>query len=155
MYDFEFETRLTESIDALRLYARRFTTDCDEVDELMQDTFLKALMYKNSFHRNENFEGWLAVIVRNTYMNHIRGKETRFNQYDTCKNFGYCDSSFEYRELKRVVDSLPGELQRTFNMYINGCKYYEIAEELKLPLGTVKSRIYLARKHLKLQLIDL
>lgn len=154
MYDFEFETRLIESIESLRLYARRFTADCDEVDDLTQDTFLKALLHKNSFRKNDNFEGWLAVIMRNTYMNHVKRKDVGFEQYDICKNFGIVDPSFGYIELKRVVDSLPPELCLAFNMYVDGCKYREIAEELELPLGTVKSRIHLARKHLKQLLKD-
>ena len=154
MYETEFRKRLIKTMSNLRHYAYKFTCTGDEIDELMQETMLKALMNSDKFRKDDNFEGWLAVIMRNTHFNINKTKGVTFTEYDTCNERGYCDSSFDYLELKRVVMTLPAELYVPFTLYVEGCKYHEIAEKLCLPLGTVKSRIHTARKRLKAMLKD-
>ncbi|WP_245553815.1 sigma factor-like helix-turn-helix DNA-binding protein [Cytophaga aurantiaca] len=53
-----------------------------------------------------------------------------------------------YKELLRVIDLLKDEFKLPFLRYVDGYKYKEISEELDIPIGTVKSRIFIARKEL-------
>ena len=152
MYEVEFHERLIESMPNLRHYAYKFTCAGDEVDELMQETMLKALMNSEKFRREESFNGWLAVIMRNTYLNMAKPRSVSFTGYDACCDKGYADSSFDYRELRKIVRSLPDELYIPFNMHVSGVAYKSIADRLGLPIGTVKSRIHIARKRLKVML---
>ena len=154
MYEAEFRECLIDSMPKLRLYAYKFTCAGDEIDELMQETMLKALTNSEQFRSNDNLNGWLAVIMRNTYLNMSRPRCVSFTGYDTCNDCGYADSSFDYRELKKIVRSLPDDLYIPFNMHYSGVAYKDIAEELNLPLGTVKCRIHLARKKLQAMLKD-
>ena len=154
MYEVEFRERLIDSMPKLRLYAYKFTCTGDEVDELMQETMLKALMNSEKFRREDSFNGWLAIIMRNTYLNMIKPRSVSFTGYDACCDKGYADSSFEYSELKKIVRSLPDDLYIPFNMHYSGTAYKDIADELNLPFGTVKSRIHIARKRLKVMLKD-
>ena len=67
---------------------------------------------------------------------------------------GSPDKIYQIQEVTRVVAGLSSELKIPFSLYLNGYKYHEIAEELDLPLGTVKSRIFFARKELQNTLKD-
>ena len=154
MYEVEFRECLIDSMPKLRLYAYKFTCAGDEIDELMQETMLKALMNSEKFRREDSFNGWLAVIMRNTYLNMAKPRSVSFTGYDACCDKGYTDSSFDYRELKKIVRSLPDDLYIPFNMHVSGTAYKDIAEELNLPLGTVKFRIHMARKKLQAMLKD-
>ena len=59
------------------------------------------------------------------------------------------EKKFEYKELLQMVKEVKREFRIPFEMHYNGYKYHEIAEKLSLPLGTVKTRIFYARKELK------
>lgn len=64
----------------------------------------------------------------------------------------YCHSpeeEYQFKEMSEAVYDLKGDFQIVFLMYLNGYKYDEIAKELNIPLGTLKSRIFLARQHLQ------
>ena len=63
-------------------------------------------------------------------------------------------SQISHKDIRKILDSLEEELRIPFAMFYEGYKYKEIAEYLALPIGTVKSRIFLARKKLMFQLKD-
>ncbi|MDE7418700.1 MAG: RNA polymerase sigma factor, partial [Muribaculaceae bacterium] len=58
------------------------------------------------------------------------------------------------KEITALINEFSDEFRIPFNMHVAGYKYSEIAEELDLPVGTVKSRIFFARKRLREQLAD-
>ena len=68
--------------------------------------------------------------------------------------FESTESAYDLKEMHRVVNALPKEYRVPFAMHVSGFKYREIAEKLNLPLGTVKSRIFFARKRLREELKD-
>ena len=59
------------------------------------------------------------------------------------------EGKFILNDIQNAMDKLPVEYHVPFNMYFEGFKYHEIADELKIPIGTVKTRIHVARKLLK------
>ena len=118
---------------------------------------LKALICRDSYSTDTNFIGWLTVIMRNSFLNLIK-REQRYEFYEeqtTVIESDYYDSSVEYHELLTVVATLPDELSVVFTLYVSGFKYYEIAKMLKIPLGTVKSRVHAARRKLRHALKDI
>ena len=64
------------------------------------------------------------------------------------------EGSYAVKEISKALNSFSEEYRVPFNMYVAGYKYHEIAEKLGLPLGTVKSRIFFARKRLRSELAD-
>ena len=64
------------------------------------------------------------------------------------------ENDYDRKELYRVLNSLPDNYKAPFSMFVSGFKYREIADKLSLPLGTVKSRIFLTRHSLQEQLKD-
>lgn len=154
----ELYKRLNDAIDFLKVYACKFTSDDYRRKELLQETLLKILLHPESYRNDVNFNGWLAVIMRNTYLNMMHEKDCCIIGYDFCDDYcnkhSYNDSALEFKELKKEISSLPRELYIPFNLFVDGYRYCEIAEELSLPLGTIKSRIHSARERLSRLLMD-
>jgi RNA polymerase sigma factor (sigma-70 family) len=141
----------------------RFTRDHDECMDLVQDTMLKALMYKDKFRTDTNLQGWLFTIMRNTFINNYRkAQRMRINHDDTKEmyylnvedrhTFNLPDARFEYKDIWKNVEAIKEELQIPFKMHASGYKYNEIADHLKIPIGTVKNRIFQARKEIQKKL---
>jgi len=98
--------------------------------------------------------------MRNIFINNYRKKVRRNMIVDQTPNNFYLNSGEEkvsndgehdvsFGELMRLVDTLPTDFREPFLMAYDGFKYEEIAEELGSPLGTIKSRIFFARKKLQ------
>ena len=163
MSTYDLRHQLSNLHPDLLSFTRRFTKDRDESLDLVQDTILKALSYSDQFRENRNLLGWLFIIMRNTFINQYRNKKRTAALRDTTKNlfflhtedihtFSRPQSTVEYNELWNHINALPEELGIPFKMHVTGYKYQEIAEQLNIPLGTVKNRIFHARKEVQKKL---
>jgi RNA polymerase sigma factor (sigma-70 family) len=159
MSTIEFYTLLMKEQRLLNSVAMKLTMDQDDAKDLIQDTILKAIKYKDSFIRTTNLKAWLCVIMKNTFINAYRravrknrliGKSFDFAKDSLQTNIysNTTDTHINYKELLRVIDLLKDEFKLPFMLFVDGYKYKEISDELDLPLGTVKSRIFIARKEL-------
>lgn len=163
MTDVEFARHIINLRGALKTFTYRFTTDREESHDLVQDTILKALMYMDKFRENTNMKGWLFTIMRNTFINNYRkrqrhhiinqdSKDFFFDSIEDDHTFNSPGSAYEYKDIWKQIDELSEELLVPFKMYTSGYKYYEIAEHLNIPIGTVKNRIFNARKEIQTKL---
>lgn len=163
MSTIEFTQQLTQLNPVLRAFTKKFTSDRDESLDLVQDTLVKALIYKNKFREDTNLKGWLFTIMRNTFINNYRKNQREKTSVDTTQNqyflnaedthtFNKPEKSFEYQDIWNQVNTLREELLTPFKMYTSGYKYHEIADHLDIPLGTVKNRIFNARKEIQSRL---
>ena len=159
----EFNHQIAGLRSTLELFTRRFTHSDEESDDLVQDTILKALMYRDKFKENTNLKGWLYTIMRNTFINQYRKRQRANTTHDNTKElyflnvaddhtFNLPDSSFEYKDIMRCVNEIKEDLLVPFEMHTKGFKYHEIAEHLDIPIGTVKNRIFHARKEIQKKL---
>jgi RNA polymerase sigma factor (sigma-70 family) len=141
----------------LALFTYRFTRDREESHDLVQDTLLKALLYKSKFREQTNLKGWLFTIMRNTFINNYRRnqkakislddtKESYYLSAEDTHTFNSPDKRFEYYDIWKNVNEVKDEFLIPFKMYTSGYKYHEIADHLQVPIGTVKNRIFHARK---------
>lgn len=152
-----FEQALTEQRDALCRYAYLLTTDSNKADDLVQETFYKALKYRNRFQSNSNLKAWLFTIMKNTFINDYR-RQGRINSVidadahefvvNNRKSDDNPERDLRLKEVNNMINSLDPAYKVPFLMYENGYKYQEISNELGLCLGTVKSRIHFSRKKL-------
>lgn len=148
---------------SLKQFAFKFTQDLEDAEDLLQETMLKALRYHNQFKEGTNMNGWLFTIMRNTFINSYNAdlkKKVLIATHDEISSEGLmessvrnqCESRFVREDIDRAMSSLPQVYSMPFLRYFEGYKYDEIAAELQIPLGTVKTRIYVARGLLQKQL---
>ncbi len=152
-----FETEILELESNLSRYAYSLTSNSDDAKDLVQETFYKALNNQEKFNEDTNIKAWIYTIMKNTFINDYRRRSKRrtlFNEevHDFILNNRPADhnpeSDLGYKELNEIVNSLEPEFRVPFQMHDNGYKYQEIADELGLHLGTVKSRIHFSRQKL-------
>lgn len=159
MTAFEFQQQVIGLQDVLREAAYKFTSNRDDANDLAQETTLRALTNQTKFVNPTNLKGWLFTIMRNIFINQYRKARKAKTIIDTTdeKYFlnvmdGYKypqpDSVFSHKELVSKVEEMDPDLREPFEMHTKGYKYKEIAEKLQVPMGTVKSRIFQARKKL-------
>ncbi|MFV0538928.1 MAG: RNA polymerase sigma factor [Dysgonomonas sp.] len=138
-------------------FAMTLTANRDEARDLTQETTLKALTNIDKFYNNMNFKGWIFTIMHNIFVNNYRRAiriQTLINHTDNYQlldlpqesGFESPESSFSITEINGILNSFSDEYKVPFTMHLLGYKYEEIAKRLKLPLGTVKCRIFYARK---------
>jgi RNA polymerase sigma-70 factor (ECF subfamily) len=159
MTQLQFRNTLVGLEDKLYYFALSLTSDPEKAQDLLQETFLKALNYSDKFKTNTNFKAWIYTIMKNTFINDYRRNVKTKSTFDTTnndfhislsKNVDYPapDSEHSAKEIHKKIELLEKEFREPFKMFLNGYKYKEIAEHLNLPLGTVKSRIFFTRKKL-------
>ena len=165
MTQVQFNNALLGLSNKLHYYALSLTSDSERADDLLQETFLKALTYRDKFAQNTNFKAWIYTIMKNTFINDYRRNVKTKNTFDGSNNDFHLlftkdkvypgpDSFYSSKEITKTINALEDEYKVPFNMFLDGYKYKEIAEELVLPLGTVKSRIFFTRKKLEKSLKD-
>jgi RNA polymerase sigma-70 factor (ECF subfamily) len=151
--------------DKLEMFASNLTTNRETAKDLLQETYLKVLLSKDKFIEFSNFNAWVYTIMKNTFINNYRKAVRQNTIIDTTKDLYYLnnskesnfvkpDSSIQLKEINGYINNLPDKLKLPLLMRIRGFHYKEIAEGLDLKLGTVKSRIFVARKKLTKPLID-
>ena len=156
----EFTLLLTENADFLKPFAINLTKDQESAKDLFQETLYRALSNKDKYNVGTNIKAWLYTIMRNIFINDYRKKAKQSVVLDNSPNDFLIDqtrtkvlndgmTNLNLREVKQLIYDLPELFRTPFNLYFEGYKYNEIAEELNEPLGTIKSRIHFARKILK------
>ena len=143
----------------LQDFALQLTRDKNDAEDLFQDTVYKAMRYRHLYQPKTNLQAWLMTIMRNTFINEWRKRKRKqqaaelqipgvtLTQTSATRNDG--ESKVTMQELMKSMDQLEEGLSKPFLMAFRGYKYEEIATEMDLPLGTIKSRIHQARKLLK------
>jgi RNA polymerase sigma-70 factor (ECF subfamily) len=159
----EFNTRVLDLTKSLKPFALKLTRDMDDAQDLIQETMFRAFSNEDKFEEGTNLKAWLFTIMKNIFINNYRKKVKRNTLIDTTDNMYYINSSasltengaeasFVMNDIQTAILGLSNEFRVPFMMHFKGYKYHEISEKLNLPLGTVKSRIFFARKALKDQL---
>ena len=160
MVNYEFESLVSKQAPTLKVHALNFTRDEQDAEDLVQDTMLKAITYYSKFQEGTNLKGWLYTIMKNTFINNyrkiirtsgvvIKSEEISSSNlmYSSTKNRG--ENSFVMDDIKDALSKLSEDYYVPFTMYFEGYKYQEIADYLGIPIGTVKTRIHMARNMLK------
>ena len=160
MSQVEFTNAFCQFEGALMAFACHLTKNEDEAQDLLQETAYKAFKYRSMYQPHTNLRAWLMTIMRNTFINDYRQKKRRQTLNDQTPNNFFLnsgdrvvvnlgESEITIKEVTRLIDSREDWMKIPFLMHYQGYKYDEIATELDIPLGTVKSRIFFARKKLQ------
>ncbi|MVZ67332.1 sigma-70 family RNA polymerase sigma factor [Sphingobacterium sp. DK4209] len=153
-------TTILESSPVLMRLANNFTNDPVEKDDLVQETFIRSLNSLEKFTKHPKLISWLYVIMKNIYLNKYRReivrrsaeKEISYTQSFNSRIGNKAESLFVLKDVQDALKLLSGENYQIISMYLEGFKYYEIAEHMNMKEGTIKTRIHSIRKFLKKKL---
>jgi RNA polymerase sigma-70 factor, ECF subfamily len=168
----DFKKEAMIHIDALYNFALRMSGDPEDANDLVQETYMKAYRFFDSFEKGTNCKAWLFRILKNSYINKYRkeSKEPDKVDYDDIKEFYHTikHSSLDSNnmqekmygglmddEVSRALDNLPEDFREVVQLCdIEGFTYEEIANMVDCPIGTVRSRLHRGRKILRDKLIE-
>lgn len=155
MTTLEFNARILKEKSSLKNFALSLTHNSDDALDLLQDTYLKAIVYRRQFEDSTNLRAWLFTIMKNTFINAYRrnlrmkqliSKGDSFALSNASQQSNHSEGRMIAKEIIHHIELLDEQYKVPFTRYYTGYKYEEIAREMRLPLGTVKSRIFIARK---------
>ena len=156
----EFYNNFNQMSALLHSFAYNLTKNVEDSKDLFQETAYRAMTNRDKFRPGTNFKAWLFTIMKNIFINNYRKKVKANTIMDSTDNNYYinsgsavisngAESNIMMKELTKMIEELDDSIKVPFLMHYRGFKYQEIADHLDLPLGTVKSRIFFARKELK------
>lgn len=168
-----FDKEFMPHIDSMYNFGFRLTMDEDDANDLVQDTYLKAFRFINSFEQGTNAKAWLFRILKNSFINDYRKKskepskvdyqeiETTYNSSEDAEVEHTSDLRYDAvqdmigDEVANGLNSLPVDFRTVIILCdIEGFTYEEMAKILDIPIGTVRSRLHRARNLLKDKLRD-
>jgi RNA polymerase sigma-70 factor (ECF subfamily) len=146
-------------VPCLRRYARTLVSNRDHADDLVQDTLERGLRYASRFRPDSDLQAWLLTIMHNVFVDGV-SRSARAGYAvpvdEKCvAEFGLTveatqANQLEVRDLGRSLLQLPPEQRQILLMVVlEDMSYVQVAEALKLPLGTVMSRLSRARGKLR------
>lgn len=133
----------------------RYGSDYHTAEDILQDGFIKVFKNIRQFKNNGSLEGWIRRIFVNTAIEYYRKttRSFRFSPLEVVVEKSVNDHQLmdlERDELLRLIQQLPDGYRLVFNLYvIEGFSHQEIAEKLKVNLGTSKSQLARAKKYLR------
>jgi RNA polymerase sigma-70 factor (ECF subfamily) len=167
-----FHTEFMPHINSMHNFAYRLTLDSDDANDLVQDTYLKAYRFIDSFQQGTNAKAWLFRILKNSFINDYRKKSKEPSKVDYQEVETYYNSDDVDRQItpdlrvESLQDMIGDEISNALNSLevdfrtviilcdLEGFKYDEMAKILDIPIGTVRSRLHRARNLLKEKLSD-
>lgn len=161
----QFERELLALQPNLLNFAYTLTLNRDDAEDLCQDTALKALDNEDKFVDGTNFKAWIFTVMRNVFINNYRRSARAAVVVDTSEDLYQInvpvegaesnpDDSFSIKEISEVVNDFDDDYRIPITMHLAGYRYAEIAKRIGVPVGTIKSRIFYARKRLQHLLSD-
>ena len=162
-----FDEEALPHLDALYRVALRLTADPSQAEDLVQDTMLKAYRAWKQYRPGTNAKGWLLTILRNTFINDYRRRKHEpiamdleaVEPHALDRSIQEVDPEGSFfaqivdAKVLEAIDALPSEFREVLVLSdVEGMRYAEIAEALQIPVGTVKSRLFRARRQLQVDL---
>lgn len=167
-----FEEEFMPYIDALYNFAYKLTFDEDDANDLVQETYMKAYRFVESYQQGTNAKAWLFRILKNSFINGFRKKSKEPAKVDYQEVESYYNSedtkvsATTDLRVETVQDMIGDEIANALNALaidfrtiiilsdLEGFTYEELAKILDIPIGTVRSRLHRARNLLKEALFE-
>ena len=154
-----FDTLFTRHRDMIYAMLLKYAGNCDDVDDLMQEAFMKAYIKIGLYDPKYDFGAWIYTIARNTFVDFERTRKSialnpeniplensTAQQTSAPTPEEYIINAQQRAQIERYIAMLPEDYLRLFELrFIDEYSYEEIAEKLDMKLGTVKTRIFRVR----------
>ena len=154
-----FDTLFTRHSEMIYSTLFKFTGNSDNVEDLMQEAFMKAYLKIGQYNPKYDFGAWIYTIARNTFVDFSRTqKNSALNSQNLPLESGnstqpsvltpedYIINAQQRAQIERYISMLPEDYRQLFELrFIDEYSYEEIAEKLDMKLGTVKTRIFRVR----------
>ncbi len=162
-----FDKEFMPHVDSMYNFGYRLTFDEDDAKDLVQDTYLKAFRFINSFQRGTNAKAWLFRILKNSFINEFRKKSKQPSKvdYNEVEQYYNSDDAGENittdlrvetvqhmigDEISGALNAIPVDFRTVIILSdLEGFTYEEMSKILDIPIGTVRSRLHRARNMLK------
>jgi RNA polymerase sigma-70 factor (ECF subfamily) len=162
-----FDKEFMPHVNSMYNFAYRLTFDEDDAKDLVQDTYLKAFRFINSFEQGTNAKAWLFRILKNSFINDFRKKSKQpakvdYNEVESYYNSDDVDENIttDLRvetvqhmigdEITSALNGIPVDFRTVIILSdLEGFTYEEMSKILDIPIGTVRSRLHRARNMLK------
>jgi RNA polymerase sigma-70 factor (ECF subfamily) len=151
----QFSEDVIANLPKLRAFAHRLARNHALAEDMVQDTVVRALTHRKQFQPGTNLGGWLAIILRNRYLNQMRRRGHRAEiqmdfEFASKGTSGGQEEVLEFRDFKLAFVKLPAAQQQALDLVgANGLSYEEAAQITGCAVGTMKSRVSRARMQLK------
>lgn len=153
----DFMKRYDEFYPAFYSFALKLTRNVDDAQDLVQEASYKAFKYRESYSLGTNFKSWVNTILKNTFINKYHKKKKRNVVNQPIEEFTFAlenkhsvgNNAIEkisMDQINDIIDGLSDKYGESFKMFYEGFSYDEISKQTEVPIGTVKSRIFTARK---------
>ncbi len=137
--------------------ATRLTRNEDDAKDLVQETYIRAYRFFDSYEKNTNPKAWLYRIMKNLYINYSKKKQKdpySLSSYETLDSHSWYSMADDEKQMSDEfvlsINSIKDEYRMVIILFhLEDYSIKEIAEFLEWPVGTVKSRLFRARKSLK------
>jgi RNA polymerase sigma-70 factor (ECF subfamily) len=152
----EFARMLEAEIPRLRRYARALTRDIVRADDLVQSCLTRAVAKQHLWQPGTNLRAWLFTIQHHQHVNDVRrgvreGNNVELTEASTLAVESNAMPTLQLRDLERAIAKLPPEQRQVILLVgLEGMAYEEVAKVLKVPVGTVRSRLSRGRDQLRL-----
>ena len=154
-----FDTLFARHSDAIHAMLLKFTGNSDDVNDLMQEAFMKAFLKIGLYNPKYDFGAWIYTIARNTFVDFNRSRKSNAlnpqNLSPEIDNTAQCSAptpedyiinAQQRTQIERYIAMLPEDYRQLFELrFLDEYSYEEIAEKLDMKLGTVKTRIFRVR----------
>lgn len=157
--DVQFSDLMNRYNRYLFAFALNLSKSREDAEDLVQETAMRAYRNRDKFVAGTNFKAWAATIMRNTFINGYRKKKRRNIYQEPIDNHAYSldinpsynegISDLQFTDLAEILDKIGEAYSTPFRMFYEGYQYDEIAQAMCIPIGTVKSRIFFARRRLR------
>lgn len=164
MSTLEFTNQYEKFHDLLFGFSMKITRNVEDARDLLQEATFRAFRNRERFKTGTNFRAWMATIIKNTFINKYRKDSKRkdlelpIDQFlfalENRKVGNEAEGNLMLTELQRMLNDLKEAYRLPFTMFYQGYHYDEIAEQMDIPIGTVKSRIFYARQQLKSAILE-
>ena len=152
----EFDFSINQASIVLKPFALKLTKDLDDAKDLLQDTLMKAILNKDKFSDGTNLKAWLFTIMKNTFLNNHKKTARLGTSCDphSLNSVSHATGNnalnlFASEEIRKAIENVDDSFKTPFMMFVKGFKYQEIADDLKIPVSAVRSRIHIARIQLR------
>jgi RNA polymerase sigma-70 factor (ECF subfamily) len=158
----QFETYLKDYKDDVYRVAYYYTKNKDDAEDLSQEAFMRAFRFFSKFRPDTNFKSWILKIMRNIYITNFNKNKNQVDIAKTSEEYENIGINLEDKMIDEMrinliresIQLLPDDFKEVILLCdIEGLSYEEIAKIIKIPVGTVRSRLHRGRLLLKERLL--